>query len=103
MKVVNVPLAVALAAGLVCAAAEYHRRRALQRTLARERAASRLTAGCLHRDLDAFRARVSVLVARQGAVHGVLDEADLVLDEALATHQARPFGGDFDDVEGGPE
>lgn len=98
----NVSLAVALAAGLVCVAAAY-RQRALRRTLARERAASRLTAGCLHRDLDAFRTRVSVLVARQGAVHGVLDEADLVLDEALATHQARPSGGDVDDREGGPE
>ncbi|MDX2800173.1 hypothetical protein [Streptomyces scabiei] len=100
----NADLAVALAAGLICsvAAAEYRRRRVLQRTLARERAASRLMAGCLHRDLAAFRARVGVLVAQQGAVHGVLDEADLVLDEALATHQTRPSGGDFDDLEGGP-
>ncbi|WP_328545428.1 hypothetical protein [Streptomyces europaeiscabiei] len=96
----NVPVAVALAAGLVCAAAVY-RQRALQRTLARERAASRLTAGCLHRDMAAFRERVGVLMAQQGAAHGALAEADLVLDAALAAHRSRP-GGDFDDLEGGP-
>lgn len=97
----TVPLAVALAAGLVCCVAAVYRQRVLRRALARERAASRLTAGCLHRDLVAFRARVSVLAAREGAMHGVLDEADLVLDEALAAHLARPSGGDVDD-EGGP-
>jgi hypothetical protein len=99
----NVPLAVALAAGLVGAgAAAVYRHRVLRRALARERAAHRLKEGCLHRDIDAFRRRVEVLVARQTPAHGVLAEADLVLDEALAALGGRPYSTDSDDLEGGP-
>lgn len=68
------------AAAAVCAAVLRVRR--LRRCLARERATARLTAGCLHRDLDAFRSRIEGLVAQRSA----LDEADLVLDAALAAH-----------------
>jgi hypothetical protein len=99
----NVPLALAIAAaGVVGAAAAVYRQRALRRALDRERAAHRLREGCLHRDLDAFRRRVDVLVARQSPAHGVLEEADLVLDEALAALGARPYPTDSDDLEGGP-
>jgi hypothetical protein len=103
VKVVNVPLAVALAAAGVagCAAAVW-RQRVLRRAFARERAAYRLKEGCLHRDVEAFRRRVEVLVARQAPAHGVLAEADLVLDEALAALGGRPYSTDSDDLEGGP-
>lgn len=95
-----VPLAVAVAAGLVVVAAVYRQER-LRRVLSRERAARRLTEGALHRDVDAFRRRVEVLTARQEPACGVLAEADLVLDQALAAaHGGRPT--DFDDLEGGP-
>ena len=96
-----VPLAVAVAAGLIGAAAVFRQCR-LRRLLARERAARRLTEGALHRDVDAFRRRVEVLTARQEPAFGVLAEADLVLDQALAAHGARPTSTDSDDLEGGP-
>jgi hypothetical protein len=104
----NVPLALAIAAAGVAGAAVAVCRqqmvlRRARRALDRERAAHRLTEGCLHRDLAAFRRRVDVLVARQSPVHGVLEEADLVLDEALAALGGRrPYPTDFDDLEGGP-
>ena len=96
-----VPLAVAVAAGLVFVAAVCRQRRLL-RLLCRERAARRLTEGALHRDVAAFRRRVEVLTARQEPAFGVLAEADLVLDQALAAHGARPYPADSDDLEGGP-
>ena len=100
----NVPLALAIAAaGVVGAAAAVYRQRVvLRRALDRERAAHRLREGCLHRDLEAFRRRVDVLVARQSPAHGVLEEADLVLDEALAALGGRLYPTDSDDLEGGP-
>lgn len=51
--------------------------------MARERATARLTAGCLHRDLEAFRARVQEVAAQQE----VVAEAEQVLNEALAAHR----------------
>lgn len=100
----SVPVAVAVAAvGVVGAAVVFRQRVVWRRALDRERAARRLTEGCLHRDLEAFRRRVDVLVARQSPAHGVLEEADLVLDEALAgLGGRRSYPTDFDDLEGGP-
>ncbi len=96
-----VPLAVAAAAGLIGVAAVYRRWR-LCRVLARERAAHRLTEKALHRDVAVFRRRCEVLMARQEPACGVLAEADLVLDQALAVHGGRPYPTDSDDLEGGP-
>lgn len=69
--------ALAVVAGL---AVVVHRERRLRRQLTRERATHRLTAASLHRDLDAFQARIDRTLAEPK----VLAEADLVLDEALA-------------------
>lgn len=69
--------------------------------MARERAAARLTEGCLHRDLAEFRRRVQVATVHQAVVR----EADLVLEAALAAHAA-PSGPSMDPIdpttEGGP-
>ncbi len=50
------------------------------RALRREHAAARLTAGCLHRDLVAFHARIGAVLVQQAVVR----EAEQVLDLALA-------------------
>lgn len=77
--------AAALAAAVAVSAA-VHRYRRLHRTLDRERAVHRITDGCLHRDLAAFQHRIAAEAARQHATTAVLDDADRVLDEALAVH-----------------
>jgi len=58
--------------------------------LARERVQHRLMDGCLYRDMDELRARVTAAVAREEGVRAVLGEADLVLNEALALHRIDP-------------
>lgn len=73
--------AAALAAAAAVSAVIHHNRQLKQR-LAREAAASRLTAGCRTRDLDAFRTRLEGLLSQQA----VVDEAEQVLDAALAVH-----------------
>ena len=73
------------AAALAAAVAVYavvRRERRLHAQLARERASSRLTAGCLHRDLEAFQHRIGAVLAQRA----VLAEADQALDEALVQH-----------------
>lgn len=73
------------AAAFAAAVAVYgavRRDRVLRHRLLRERAASRLTAGCMSRDLAAFRARVEAA----GLQRAVMQEADQVLSEALAVH-----------------
>lgn len=86
--------AAAAFAAAVAVCALVRRDRMLRRRLAREAAASRLTAGCLHRDLDAFRARIEAAAVQRA----VVAEADRVLSEALAVHttQIDPY------TEGGP-
>jgi formamidopyrimidine-DNA glycosylase len=77
----TITAAAALAAAVaVCAAVRRERR--LHAQLARERAASRLTAGCLHRDMAAFQHRIGVVLAQQA----VLAEAGQILDAELALH-----------------
>lgn len=66
------------------------RERRLRAVLVRERAASRLTAGQMCRDLEAFRRRVGVLVAERA----VLAEADRVLADALAEHAGSNVNGE---------
>jgi ribosomal 50S subunit-associated protein YjgA (DUF615 family) len=88
--------AAALAAAVAVSAA-VHRYRRLHRTLARERAAHRITDGCLHRDVAAFQTRIDGLLAQQEDRRAVLAEAGQVVDDALATHHTnRPH------TEGGP-
>lgn len=78
------------AAALAAAVAVYalvRRERRLHAQLARERASSRLTAGCLHRDLEAFQHRIGAVLEQRA----VLAEADQVLTDALAhTTQVDP-------------
>lgn len=92
------PIAVAavFTAATVCCAVVARRHYTLRRVLLRERAAHRLTDGCLHRDLEAFQTRIDGLVAQGQRARSVLGEADLVLDEALAVHHIEP------EQEGGP-
>jgi hypothetical protein len=86
-------MAAAALAAAVAVCAVVRRERRLHAQLARERAAARLTAGCLHRDLEAFQARIGAVLAQQA----VLAEADQVLTAALAgTTQIDPS------TEGGP-
>lgn len=87
--------AAALAAAVAVSAA-IRRYRALHRTLDRERVAHRLMDGRLHCDMQVFQTRIDQLIAQQRSTHAVLGEADLVLDQALATHRTQP------DQEGGP-
>lgn len=73
------------AAALAAAVAVYavvRRERRLYAQLARERASSRLTAGCLHRDMEAFQRRIGAVLAQRA----VLAEADQVLTDALVHH-----------------
>lgn len=81
-------LAVAALAAAVAVSTGVVRYRRLHRVLQRERAAHRLMDGCQVRDLAAFRARVDAAMARQAADRAVVDEAGLVVDEALALHSA---------------
>jgi hypothetical protein len=87
---------VTAAAALAAAVAVYavvRRDRRLHRQLRRERAASRLTEGCLHRDLAAFRLRLDAAVAQ----HAVADEAARRAEDVLPTpsriHPHHPEGG----------
>ena len=73
-------LAAAALAAAVAVCAVVRRERRLHARLARERAASRLTAGCMHRDLEAFQSRLAAAMAQRA----VLAEADQVLTVALA-------------------
>jgi hypothetical protein len=85
--------AAALAAAVAVSAA-VRRDRRLRAVLVRERAAHRLTDACLHRDLEAFRRRIDAVVAQRA----VVDEAGLVLEDALArTSRIDPT------LEGGPQ
>lgn len=102
MSVRTLTAAAALAVAVVVSAAGVRRHRRLQRVLARERAAHRLTDGCLHRDLEAFQARIGPVLARQRAARQVLGEADLVLDEALAVHRIDPHDPFDPNPKGGP-
>jgi hypothetical protein len=52
--------AAAVLAAAVCVVVLVRRDLELRRRLVRERATSRLTAGCLHRDLDVFRRRLDL-------------------------------------------
>jgi len=72
--------AAALAAAVAVSALRQRRRLAAQ--LARERAAHRLTEGCLHRDMAAFRSRIEAVAADRA----VVAEAGRVVDAALAYH-----------------
>jgi len=72
--------AAALAAAVAVSALRQRRR--LRAQLARERAAHRLTEGCLHRDMAAFRRRVEAVAADRA----VVAEAARVVDAALAYH-----------------
>lgn len=84
------------AAALAAAVAVYAlmRDRRMRRELARERATHRLTSGCLHRDLEAFRRRMNQTLAQ----HAVLAAAGLVLDDVLA--HSDPISPP---LEGGPQ
>jgi hypothetical protein len=72
--------AAAASAAAVGVYAVIRRERRLYRALQREHAAQRLTAGCLHRDMAAFQARIEAVLAQQAVVR----EAEQVLDLALA-------------------
>lgn len=82
--------------GCVVAVRRHHH---LRRVLLRERAAHRLKDGCLHRDLQAFQTRIDGLMAQGQRARCVLGEADLVLDDALASHRIDPYDPY---TEGGP-
>lgn len=97
----TITAAVALAAAAAVSTAVY-RYRCLHRVLARERAAHRLMAGCLHRDMAAFQTRIGAALARQQAERVLLGEADLVLNEALAAHGTDPHEPYDPYQEGGP-
>lgn len=77
------PVVVAVLAALVVAGWAGFRMHRLRRALYAERAARRLTAGMQARDLAAFQRQVDSL-RRDCAV---LQEAELVLDSALASHR----------------
>ena len=89
---IRVLSAAALAAAVAVWAVVRDRR--LRRQLARERVESRLTDGCLVRDLDVFRRRLDGLAAQRVPVVG----AGLVPDAVLVTpHRVDP------PTEGGPQ
>ena len=73
------------------------RERRLYRALQREHAAARLTAGCLHRDLVAFHARIGAVLVQQAVVR----EAEQVLDLALAGTSATGMDPNSNSTEGG--
>lgn len=74
--------------GVVVCAVLVRRHCCLRRALVSERAARRLTEAAHYRDMEAFTERLHAAVyARE-----VLEEADLVLDSALASH-LDPEGG----------
>jgi len=75
-------MAAAALAAAVAVYAAVRRERVLRHQLARERAAARLTAGAMGRDLLAFRSRIEAA----GLQRAVMQEADRVLSEALAVH-----------------
>jgi uncharacterized protein YoxC len=95
--VLLIVLAVAALAAAAVAVCTVRRLRRLYRLLDREKAAARLTEGCLHRDLEGFRVRVEGLLAQRA----VLAEADRVVDAALAA-QAGSSGSGDPSSEGGP-
>lgn len=75
--------------GVVVCVVLVRRHRCLRRALVTERAARRLTEAAHYRDMAAFSERLHAAVyARE-----VLDEADLILDSALASHRHDPEGG----------
>jgi len=82
MAVRTVTAAAVLATAAVAVYVLVRRDRRLHAALTRERASSRLTAGCLHRDLEAFQHRIGAAMAERA----VLAEADRALDEALVQH-----------------
>lgn len=95
LRAVRSVTAAAVLAAAVLVYAAVRRDRRLHRQLAQERVAatsSRLMAGCVYRDLNAFRRRIDLAAAQRA----VVDAADRVLDEALATHSIDPT------QEGGP-
>lgn len=88
--------AAVLATAAVVVYAAVRRDRRLRERLAEERAAAtsqRLMAGCVLRDLSAFRTRVDLALAERA----VVAEADQVVSQALAVHLIDPY-----DPEGGP-
>lgn len=87
-----IAIAAALAAAAVLAGAVW-RHHCVRRALTRERAAHRLSTACLHRDLEAFRARIDQAAVEQRLRASVLAEADRVLDAALASHYPDQKGG----------
>ena len=80
MFIVFIAAAALAAAAAVCAAVCRERR--WRRRLVRERAAHRLTEGCLHRDLEAFRARIEAVALERA----VVEEAGRVVEAALVSH-----------------
>ncbi|WP_399559555.1 hypothetical protein OIA45_48950 (plasmid) [Streptomyces chartreusis] len=80
MFIVFIAAAALAAAVAVCALVRQRRR--LRAQLARERAAHRLTEGCLYRDMAAFRRRIEAVAAERA----VVAEAGRVVDAALAYH-----------------
>lgn len=81
-------IAVAVLTTVVAGAAWYRLHR-LRRALHAERAARRLTAGMHHRDMQAFHTRINALLEERA----VIQQAEQVLDTALATHHSNPEGG----------
>lgn len=81
-------VAAVFAAAALCAAG-YRRHCTLRHALLTECAARRLTEAVHGRDVEALSVRF------QEALHAraVLDQADMVLDVALATHHQNPEGG----------
>jgi hypothetical protein len=91
------PIAVAAvftAATVCCVLVVRHEH--VRRVLIRERAAHRLADARLHGDLAVFRCRLDAAVGGEEATRALLAEADLILDEALAS------SGVTDPYEGGP-
>jgi hypothetical protein len=91
MAVRIIPAAAVLTAAVAVYALVRDRR--LRRTLARERASHRLMAGCLSRDLEAFRRRISPLLAQQV----VVSAAGPVVDDVLSARDPQ-----VPPMEGGP-
>ena len=82
MFIVFIAAAALAAAVAVCALVLLVRCRRLHRVLARERAAHRLMAGCLYRDMQVFRARIEAVALERA----VVEEAGRVLEAALVSH-----------------
>lgn len=77
-----VVMVVAVLAALGVAGAVVVRLHRVRRALVAERAARRLAAGMHARDIEAFRARLEAAVGARG----VLEEADRIIDTALAAY-----------------